>query len=254
MGGEARIGCSGWQYREWRGVAYPAELPQRRWFEHYAATFDTVELNTTFYRLPAPSTVEAWRDRAPDGFRYAVKVGRFGTHRKKLRDPATWLANHLDRAERLDEHLGPQLLQLPPHWHRDAPRLDAMLAAAPERHRWAVELRDPSWLHDEVFEVLRAHRAALCIHDLLDDHPWERTADWTYLRFHGPEATTDAYGGRYGPERLEAVADRLDEWRTEGTDVWAYFNNDRGGHAWTDARWLAERLGPSPRARRGAGA
>lgn len=110
------------------------------------------------------------------------------------------------------------------------------------RLRWAVELREPSWVHDDVFEVLRRHGAALCIHDLLPEHPWVRTADWTYLRFHGPEALTRKYWGRYGAERLEPVAARVRAWLDEGCDVYAYFNNDQQGHAVQDARWLSPRL------------
>jgi uncharacterized protein YecE (DUF72 family) len=243
--GDARVhvGCSGWNYRDWRGRVYPESLPQRRWFARYAELFDTVEINTTFYRLPPVSTVEAWAAQAPPGFVYAVKLGQYGTHRKKLRDATQWLPNHLDRAERLVDHLGPTLVQLPPRWHRNAQRLDEFLAVAPAHLRWAVEVRDPTWLHDEVYEVLRRHQAALCLHDLLDDHPWVATADWTYVRFHGPEAPTNPYRGPYGPERLERVADRLLEWLDGGRDVYAYFNNDYDAHAVADAQWLAQRLG-----------
>src|SRR5262245_49411835 len=169
--GEARVGCSGWLYTDWRGAVYPADLPQKDWFAWYATKFDTVELNTTFYRLPTAKAVERWRDAAPPGFLYATKLGSFASHRKRLRDPSSWLASHLDRVERLGSTLGPTLVQLPPRWRRDTARLDDFLDAAPRRLRWAVELRDPSWLHDDVFEVLARHGAALCIHDLLPDHP-----------------------------------------------------------------------------------
>ena len=105
-----------------------------------------------------------------------------------------------------------------------------------------MEVRDPSWLHDETYEVLARHGAALCIHDLLADHPWERTAPWTYVRFHGPRALEDKYRGRYGPRRLRPIADRLAAWRDEGTDVYAYFNNDYDGHAVVDAHTLESQL------------
>jgi uncharacterized protein YecE (DUF72 family) len=236
--GETRIGCSGWQYRDWRGVVYPDGLPQRRWFEHYATLFDSVELNTTFYRLPAAATVEAWAAQAPRGFIYALKLGQFGSHRMKLRDAASWMPNHLDRAERLGAALGPTLVQLPPRWRRNTERLDEFLTVAPKTMRWAVELRDPTWVHDDTFEVLRRHGAALCIHDLLADHPWERTADWTYLRFHGPRALEEKYRGLYGPKRLAHAADRLAAWVDDGSDVYAYFNNDYDGFAVQDALWL----------------
>jgi uncharacterized protein YecE (DUF72 family) len=240
--GTARVGCSGWSYRQWRGPVYPPEAPARSWFGLYAERFDTVELNATFYRLPAATTVEGWRAQAPPGFTYAVKVGQFGTHRRKLRDPSSWLGNHLDRARRLGPHLGPNLFQLPPRWHRDVPRLAELLEVLPPDVRWAVELRDPTWIHDDVLSLLARYQVALCLHDLLPDQPWERTAPWTYLRFHGPCAVDHPYHGRYGGRRLARTAGLLDAWLDEGTDVYAYFNNDVGGHAVDDARWLRDRL------------
>jgi uncharacterized protein YecE (DUF72 family) len=242
--GHARVGCSGWAYKDWRGVFYPPGLPQRLWFDHYASSFATVELNNTFYRLPPITTVERWAARAPTGFVYALKLGAFGSHRMKLRDAASWLPNHVERAQLLGAALGPTLVQLPPHWHRDAERLDEFLSVAPRSMRWAVELRDRSWFHDDVFDTLRRHGAALCIHDLLEDHPWVLTADWAYVRFHGPAATTGGHVGRYGARRLSKAAGRLRTWLDAGQDVYAYFNNDVGGAAPADARWLADRLRP----------
>ncbi len=242
--GRARIGCSGWSYADWRGPFYPVGVPQRRWFETYARSFDTVELNATFYRLPTEAAVEGWRAAAPDGFQYAVKVGRFGTHRKKLKDPGAWLAKHLERVERLGPTLGPQLVQLPPRWRRNAGRLDEFLDAAPTTLRWAVELRDPSWLSDDVFEVLARHDAALCWHDLLPAHPWVRTSSFVYVRLHGPRALERPYHGRYGERRLAAVADRLLGEMAGGTDVYAYFNNDQQAAAVHDARALRRLVAP----------
>ena len=233
--GMFRVGCSGWSYKDWRGVVYPAELPERRWFEHYQSLFDTVELNSTFYRLPATSTVERWAAAAATDFVFAVKVGSFGSHRMKLRDAASWLPNHIDRVERLGPHLGPNLVQLPPRWKRDVARLDEFLSIAPSTMRWAIELREASWLHDDVFETLRRHRAALCIHDLLADHPFMLTTDWTYIRFHGPNALAQPYHGAYGPHGLAPMARRLRSVLADGADVYAYFNNDWYGHAVVDA-------------------
>ena len=242
--GEVRVGCSGWSYPDWRGLVYPRELRPSRWLPQYARWFDTVEINATFYRLPTETAVDGWADAAPPGFSFAVKVGQFGTHRKKLIDPAPWLERHLERARRLGPHLGPNLVQLPPRWKRNTARLDEFLAACPRDVRWAVELRDPSWLHDDVFDVLARHGAALCIHDLLPDHPWERTADWTYVRFHGPDAIAHPYRGGYPARRLATVAERLDRWRTDGVDIRAYFNNDYDGHAVVDATRLRALLDP----------
>ena len=230
-------------YKDWRGIVYPERLPMRCWFEHYATVFDTVEINNTFYRLPPASTVEAWAEQAPPGFVYTIKLGQFGSHRMKLRDAASWMPNHLDRAQRLGRSLGPTLVQLPPRWKRNVERLDEFLSVAPASMRWAVEVRDRSWLHDDVFSVLQRHGAALCIHDLLPEHPWVLTTDWTYVRFHGPNAPERKYWGRYGGRRLRSVAERLGTWLDDGRDVYAYFNNDHEGHAAKDAKWLADRLG-----------
>jgi uncharacterized protein YecE (DUF72 family) len=240
--GRARIGCSGWNYDDWRGTVYPPALAKRQWFAHYTTLFDTVEVNNTFYRLPTVSAVERWAAQAPPDFVYATKLGQFGSHRMKLRDAARWLPNHLDRVLRLGRSLGPTLVQLPPRWKRNAGRLDEFLGTAPTSVRWAVEVRDPTWLHDDVYTVLRDHGAALCIHDLLPDHPWELTADWTYLRFHGPQALQTKYVGAYTGRRLRPVAERVARLLNRGIDVYAYFNNDVGGHAVTDAAWLRDRV------------
>ena len=213
--GRAPRRLSGWSYRDWRGVVYPSDVPASRWFAAYAELFDTVELNNTFYRLPPEQTVERWREQAPAGFVYAVKVGAFGTHRKKLGDPTGWLDRHLDRVRRLGSSAGPQLVQLPPRWRRNDERLDEFLDAAPDDLRWAVEVRDRSWLHDDVFDVLARHGAALCVHDLLRDHPWELTTDWAYVRFHGPDPDRP-YHGRYGGRRLWRPAERIGEWVRRG--------------------------------------
>jgi uncharacterized protein YecE (DUF72 family) len=217
-------------------------MPARRWFAAYAELFDTVELNNTFYRLPPPTTVTSWAEQAPPGFLYSVKVGQFGSHRMKLRDASSWLDRHLDRVRLLGDHMGPNLVQLPPRWRRNVERLDEFLTVAPASVRWAVELRDRSWLHDDVFEVLSRHGAALCVHDLLDDHPWMLTADWVYVRFHGPEATIRKYTGRYTGRRLHRWVERLGACRDDGRDVYAYFNNDYDGAAVADATWLRDRL------------
>jgi len=240
--GELRVGCSGWSYKDWRGVVYPAEVPQRRWFECYQELFDTVELNSTFYRLPTTTAVEGWAAAAKPNFMFALKLGAFGSHRMKLRDAASWLPNHLDRALRLGAHLGPTLVQLPPRWKRNTERLDEFLEIAPTTMRWAVEIREPSWLHDDVFDVLRKHGTALCIHDLLPSHPFELTTDWTYVRFHGPDAVNRPYHGAYGADRLCAWSRRLRSVLDGGRDVYAYFNNDWHGNAVNDATILRAQL------------
>jgi uncharacterized protein YecE (DUF72 family) len=237
-----RVGTSGWQYRHWRGVLYPEHLPVRRWLEHYAARFDTVEINNTFYHLPAAATFDAWRARAPRGFCYALKLSRYATHVRRLREPRAPVTRFLARAARLGRHLGPILVQLPPRWGVDPARLAGFLRVAPRARRWALEFRDPSWLCAPVYELLRAHGAALCVHDLIPGHPREVTADFVYLRFHGT-----AYGGSYSPQALAAWARRIRAYLERGLDVYAYFNNDRDGWAVVNARALRRYAGGDAR-------
>jgi uncharacterized protein YecE (DUF72 family) len=225
-----RIGTSGYQYKHWKGLFYPGDLPQKRWFAHYSNQFDTVELNNTFYRLPAAETFDAWRKQAPKGFLFVLKFSRYGSHLKRLRDARATIDIFLERACHLQDLLGPILVQLPPHWNVDVPRLRDFLEAAPRSVRWAVEFRDSSWLCDDIFAVLETHGAALCIHDMIRNHPRTITADWVYLRFHGQR-----YNGCYSAASLQAEARWIQEQRAASRDVYAYFNNDIGGHAVTNA-------------------
>jgi uncharacterized protein YecE (DUF72 family) len=236
--GRLRVGTSGYDYGHWKGHFYPADLAGEERLAFYAGHFETVEINATFYGLPQPETFDRWRDVAPAGFVYSLKFSRYGSHLKHLKDPEETVSNFVERAERLRATLGPILVQLPPRWHADPDRLDAFLGAAPTRHRWAVEFRDPSWLCDEVFGVLRAHGAALCIHDLLPEHPLETTSDWTYIRFHG-----HVPGGEYGARRLMLAVRVIERFLGDGLDVYAYFNNDAEGRAIRDARELKRVLG-----------
>jgi uncharacterized protein YecE (DUF72 family) len=224
--GALRVGTSGYHYDHWKGVFYPPGLPKAEWFSHYARQFDTVEINNTFYRLPEATTFEAWREQAPKGFCYALKFSRYGSHIVRLKKPRGTIRKFLARANRLGEFLGPILVQLPPNWKADPERLAAFMKVAPKDHRWAVEFRDMRWLCEEVFAILREHDSALCIHDMIADHPRLVTAKWVYLRFHG-----DRYGGCYSPQFLAARAVEIREYLSQGLDVFAYFNNDAEGYA-----------------------
>jgi uncharacterized protein YecE (DUF72 family) len=185
-----------------------------------------VEINNTFYNLPKPETFSNWRKKVPAGFCFALKFSRYGTHRKKLKDPQKFLPNFIEAASILQDKLGPILVQLPPKWNANPERLDEFLEKVPSKFRFTIEFRDPSWLIDSVFSVLERYGAALCVHDLIDDHPDRLTADWVYYRFHGKD-----YGGDYSHQKLSVVADALVAHHAAGRDVYAYFNNDLGGHA-----------------------
>lgn len=226
------VGTSGWQYRDWRGVLYPAGVPQRRWLEHYAARFATVENNNAFYRLPTQETFAAWQAKTPSDFVMAVKASRFLTHIKRLREPAEPVARLLAAAAGLGDRLGPILLQLPPNLQADPERLDACLREFAGR-RVAVEPRHASWWTDEVRQVLSRHHAALAWTDRLGRPltPLWRTTDWGYIRFH--EGAGRKWP-RYGVRAMRAWAQRLAVWPPEA-DVFVYFNNDPGGAAVYDA-------------------
>jgi uncharacterized protein YecE (DUF72 family) len=228
--GAVRIGTSGWVYKHWRGTFYPAEMPVREWFSYYAARFETVEVNNSFYRLPSEEAVRQWARQAPPGFLYALKASRWLTHRKKLKDPEAGLELLFERAHELGAHLGPVLYQLPPRWHRNVDRLRDFLAALPVGPAHVFEFRDPSWYDDEVRRVLESAGAGFCMHDLRGVvSPLWITARVVYIRFHGPGQT--AYAGGYSREHLERWAGRIAGYRQAGHDVYAYFNNDDQAHA-----------------------
>ncbi|WP_340381802.1 DUF72 domain-containing protein [Streptomyces sp. SS7] len=228
------VGTSGWQYKDWREVLYPADVPVRRWLEEYAEHFATVEINNAFYRLPSRDTFRSWADRVPPDFVVAVKASRFLTHIKRLRDPAEPVHRLMDHAAGLGARLGPVLLQLPPTLRADPELLDACLSRFPAGTRVAVEPRHPSWWIPPVREVLRARGAALCWADVQSRPatPLWRTAGWGYVRFHEGRASP---WPRYGQHALESWIDRIATTWSDHDDVYAYFNNDPGGAAVGDA-------------------
>ena len=240
MGAAVRIGTSGWQYAHWSGDFYPRDLPAARWFEFYARHFDTVELNTSFYRLPQAQAFDGWRRRAPSGFRFAVKASRYLTHVKRLSDPAEPLDRFWSRARRLADRLGPVLYQLPPRWAPNEERLANFLAAVPRDHPQVVEFRDRRWYLPSTNALLQAAGVALCLHDMPESRVAEPVGPLVYIRFHGSGAR---YGGRYPDEALAEWATRIRAWSSAGLPVWAYFNNDIGGHAVRDAVRLRELTG-----------
>jgi uncharacterized protein YecE (DUF72 family) len=232
-----RIGCSGWNYAHWRETVYPRGLPTGRWLEHYATLFDTVEVNTTFYRLPKRSAVAGWVEQSPPGFVFAVKASRYLTHMKRLTDLGPGLARFYERIEPLvgSPKMGPVLWQLPANFYRNDERLASALAQLPPG-RHCFEFRHASWFVPEIYDLLRDHGAALVI----GDHPerpfqtHELTADWTFIRFH--------YGsrgrrGNYSESELEEWSRRISAWRAE-VEVFAYFNNDWEGFAVRDGLWM----------------
>lgn len=235
------IGTSGWVYDHWRDIFYPPDLPQSRWYAHYARYFDTVEINYSFYRLPSEGAFDHWREQAPAGFVYAIKANRYLTHIRRLKDVAGPLARFLSRVRRLGDRLGPILWQLPPRWQADPARLDAFAALLPADLIHAFEFRDPRWFVPPVREVLERYGLSFCIFNMpgLACPMWV-TGETIYLRFHGSQVV---YGGRYGQEALRPWAGCIEEWLAGGQAVYAYFNNDAFGYALEDAQALRDLLG-----------
>ncbi len=248
--GRLLIGTSGWMYRHWAHF-YPRRLPSRRQLEWISRVFPTVEINASFYMLPTAESFTRWAEQTPDGFVFAVKASRFLTHMKRLIDPAPAAEKLLAVARQLGDKLGPILLQLPPQFQARPDRLAEALAAFHDvgaglglSPQIAVEFRHASWFESrETLAVLRRHRAALVhTHSVRwpATPPDVLTAPWVYLRFHGPGPTP------YGVSRLRSWAQRIHRWRAEGRTVYAYFNNDGGGHALRDARSLMRLCGEAP--------
>jgi uncharacterized protein YecE (DUF72 family) len=237
---ETRIGTSGWHYKHWRGPFYPEKFPESKMLEFYTRHFDTVELNNTFYRLPTVNGLQTWRESTPADFRFAAKGSRFLTHMKKLKDPEPGAAKFFDSVERLGEKLGPIVFQLPPWWEVNSQRLAGFLEILPPKHRYAFELRNPTWHTPEIYRLLRRHNAAFCIFEIAGFHTnFELTADFTYVRLHGPG---DKYQGSYSPDILKSWAARIRHWQSDLRAVYLYFDNDQSGYAVHNARELKNLL------------
>jgi uncharacterized protein YecE (DUF72 family) len=240
MGATYYIGTSGWHYAHWRGPFYPAELAPRHWLEYYARQFGTVEINASFYRLPTLAAVRQWCETVPSGFRFAIKASRTITHMKKLRDPGRSLRLLFARVRAFGDRAGPVLFQLPPRWRCNPARLSAFLRRLPRGREYAFELRDPSWHNPQVYALLRRHRAAFCIYQLAGfESPRVVTADFAYVRLHGPGAW--AYSGSYSEAALAAWAQTLRGWG-KVKRVYVYFDNDEAAFAARDALRLKQLL------------
>ncbi|HEX6963121.1 MAG TPA: DUF72 domain-containing protein [Lacipirellula sp.] len=234
------IGTSGWTYDAWRGPFFPEDVPKRRWLEWYAAQFHTTEVNGSFYRTPSLEAVKKWRDETPDDFKFAWKASKFITHWKRLTEKCANSIGLMEtRLKVLGPKLGPVLFQLPPQFKADAPRLANFLKMLPKRRRrYAFEFRDQSWYDDAILDILRKRNVALCLSDHHDaPSPWIVTADFVYIRGHGP---TGEYHSHYSPRTLNKWAADVKKWKREGLDVYCYFDNDQKSAAPKDAKRLSE--------------
>ena len=234
------IGTSGWHYEHWRNIFYPADLAKGNWLEFYARHFHTVELNASFYRLPTEGAFNTWYKSSPPDFTFAVKVSRFITHIKRLKNIEEPLENFLEKAALLGDKLGALLYQLPPGLHRDDVTLESFLAMLPKDMRHVFEFRHESWLDETVFDLLRRYNAGLCIFDMPKlTCPLVATADFAYIRFHG---SSQLYSSNYSNEELSSWAKELTRLADELKVVYVYFNNDIEGFALNNAETIREYL------------
>ena len=238
---DLRIGTSGWTYDHWRGRFYPQELPDDQWLEHYAQRFRSVEINNSFYHLPAAKTLRRWCDSVPPDFVFTAKGSRYITHMKKLKDPQEGIVRFIERISVLGDRLGPVLFQMPPNWSFNEKRLKDFLDSLSGEFRYAFEFRDQRWLNERTYEALAEHGAAFCIYEL-DGFmsPKQVTADFIYIRLHGPGGP---YQGSYGDSDLSGWAGAISAWHGKGMEVYCYFDNDEAGNAADNARRLQDMLG-----------
>lgn len=240
MGRKAKvyIGASGWSYKHWKGKFYPDEVKPKDYMGYYTKFFKTVELNSSFYRIPNKETFVSWKEKSPKDFIFSVKANRLITHLKKLKDVKETLDIFIENAEALEEKLGVILFQLPPGWKFDEERFSDFLNILPKHLRCTFEFRNPTWYNDKVLELLQKYNCAFCIYEL-NGHisPIEVTADFVYMRLHGPGGK---YQGSYSDKTLASWADRIGHWRENKKDVFCYFDNDEAAYAAFNAQTLLE--------------
>ncbi len=236
-----QVGTSGWHYKHWKEKFYPLDLDSGEWLAYYQRSFQTVEVNNSFYQLPSTETFDQWYTTINPSFKFAIKASRYITHMKKLTDPHNSTAKFFDHLAHLRDKIGPILFQLPPRWHANPERLQAFLTALPSQYCYAFEFRDPSWFLPVVYEILSRFGAAFCIYDFnRRTSPDVLTADFVYLRLHGPDGP---YQGSYSSETLQQRAQAIFEWQQQGRDVYCYFDNDTAANAVQNALELKRIVG-----------
>lgn len=216
------VGTSGFSYAPWRGTFYPDDLPADGMLGHYATVFRTVEINHSFYRMPAPPMLETWTQQTPARFRFALKAPQRITHHLRLKDAGDATREFVRRVAALGDKLGPLLFQLPPHLRADPERLAGFLAALPSGCEVAMEFRHASWLDEEIYALLARHRVALCVADTDEStSPIVATAAFGYVRLRRDDYTDAALAG--WAERLRAVP----RWKR----VYVFLKHDEAGRA-----------------------
>ncbi|MCR6641327.1 MAG: DUF72 domain-containing protein [Sporocytophaga sp.] len=238
--GKFFVGTSGWHYKHWIGKFYPEKMVSKDLLDYYDSFFDTLELNNSFYKLPSSEQFSSWYKNTPEGFLFSIKASRYITHIKRLNMPTEGIKKLIDSISALKEKLGPILFQLPPNMKLNIQRLEEFISYLPSGFRYTFEFRHPSWYHEDVYELLKKNNCAFCIYEL-NHHmsPVVTTADFVYIRLHGPE---EKYSGDYSPKQLNEWAESCKNWLAEGKDVYVYFDNDQNAYAPFNALSLKETL------------
>jgi uncharacterized protein YecE (DUF72 family) len=232
-----KIGTSGYHYKHWLNTFYPSGTKMEGQLAYYCLVFDTVEINNSFYKLPAIHTVKDWKESVPGNFLFAAKASRYITHVKRLHVTKAAISQFIKRVAYLGEHLGPILFQLPPRWKCNLERLKAFLGRLPEGYRYVFEFRDPDWYRPEVYDLLSSYNCAFCIYQLAGHQsPKEITADFIYIRLHGPGQ--NKYQGSYTDGQLNEWAKQCLAWQKQHKDIYIYFDNDQKGYAALNAQRL----------------
>ena len=236
---EIRIGTSGWSYPHWRGIFYPEKLSPGKWLQFYTEKFDTVELNSTFYRLPKESTFNNWKKRTPVNFKWAIKASRFITHIKRLKDIAEPIDRFFSRILNLKKKIGVILFQLPPTLKFEVTLLDNFLKKLPSDYRYGLEVRNLSWIDKKAFTLLKKYNIAFCISDTAGRFPYieKITTDFIYIRLHGSK---ELYASDYTDEELMIWLEKIKTWNK---DTYIYFDNDANGYAVKNALKFKELFG-----------
>ncbi|WP_129714863.1 DUF72 domain-containing protein [Pedobacter sp. SYP-B3415] len=241
--GSVYIGTSGWSYKHWRGSFYPEKLAARRHLTYYAERYNAVELNTSFYRIPLPGTIEKWMTEFPPGFKICPKMSRFLSHMKKLNDPEEPLERFFGVIDRMAEFTGPVLIQLPDNLSfkpETVERFYGILEKRYSAYRFAMEVRHPSWFSAESISMMKTSGVTLVIAQSgLYPYHEEVTAKDIYLRFHGP---SKLYDSSYSKKTLGGYAEKIHSWQQDGHQVWAFFNNDIHTYAIKNADTLKKLL------------
>jgi uncharacterized protein YecE (DUF72 family) len=233
------IGCSGWSYKHWKGVFYPDDLPQTKWLQHYVKHFNTVEINSTFYRFPRKEILQQWYNETPDDFTFTLKGSRYITHMKKLKNVEESVQNFYEEAQVMGDKIGCILWQLPPNLHRNDDKLEAFGKALSNDFRNVIEFRHESWFNDDVCNILQKHNIGFCIISTPDLPEIIRvTADVVYVRFHGKDEEWYTYN--YGNDELQRWAEAIK--KLQAPQQYIYFNNDYRAHAVQNAQQLSNYL------------